>query len=213
MKKLSLAILVAAMLMLVTAPVQAYTLYFTSDHLTGGYGSVGPFGEVVMTEVGSNVNFVVKLYDQSLFVRTGAGDEMNFKFNGTDVTLDDIIVPTGLSKAYSGDADPPGPKGPDGLGDFDGDGGGSYFFGVYFTGQATGGGAGLPGPITFTVNDATIADLTVPNELNQIFVADVISGINGKTGLIDVSAVPIPAAAWLLGSGLLGLVAIRRRKK
>ena len=27
------------------------------------------------------------------------------------------------------------------------------------------------------------------------------------------SAVPIPAAAWLLGSGLLGLVAIRRRMK
>jgi hypothetical protein len=29
----------------------------------------------------------------------------------------------------------------------------------------------------------------------------------------NVNQVPIPAAAWLLGSGLLGLVAIRRKKK
>lgn len=30
--------------------------------------------------------------------------------------------------------------------------------------------------------------------------------------LTDVNAVPIPAAAWMLGSGLLGLFIIRRRK-
>jgi hypothetical protein len=29
----------------------------------------------------------------------------------------------------------------------------------------------------------------------------------------QVSAVPVPAAAWLLGSGLLGLLPIARRKK
>lgn len=28
----------------------------------------------------------------------------------------------------------------------------------------------------------------------------------------DINAVPIPAAAWFLGSGLIGLIAIRRRK-
>ena len=30
---------------------------------------------------------------------------------------------------------------------------------------------------------------------------------------IDAKPVPVPAAAWLLGSGLLGLIGIRRRKK
>ena len=38
--------------------------------------------------------------------------------------------------------------------------------------------------------------------------AGVITSLNGE---ITGSAVPIPAALWLLGSGLLGLLGIRRR--
>ena len=33
-----------------------------------------------------------------------------------------------------------------------------------------------------------------------------------STGKLEVSAVPVPAAVWLFGSGLLGLVGIARRK-
>jgi len=41
-------------------------------------------------------------------------------------------------------------------------------------------------------------------------VTNSISGVNqGKT---SVSATPIPGAAWLLGSGILGLVALRRKQ-
>jgi len=32
-------------------------------------------------------------------------------------------------------------------------------------------------------------------------------------GAVDVSAVPVPAAAWLFGSGLIGLIGIARRKQ
>lgn len=37
--------------------------------------------------------------------------------------------------------------------------------------------------------------------------------IEKKFASLTVSAVPIPGAVWMLGSGLLGLVAIQRRKK
>ncbi|WP_155325819.1 VPLPA-CTERM sorting domain-containing protein [Desulfosarcina ovata] len=29
---------------------------------------------------------------------------------------------------------------------------------------------------------------------------------------VSVSAVPVPAAVWLLGSGLIGLISVKRRK-
>lgn len=36
---------------------------------------------------------------------------------------------------------------------------------------------------------------------------------SGGVLVVDVQAIPIPAAVWLFGSGLLGLVGIARRKK
>ena len=45
--------------------------------------------------------------------------------------------------------------------------------------------------------------------LNPAFVFGSVSWVSFQ----EVSAVPVPAAAWLFGSGLLGLVAVARRKK
>jgi hypothetical protein len=42
----------------------------------------------------------------------------------------------------------------------------------------------------------------------------VVTGVQNMDSIIDnISAVPVPAAVWLFGSGLLGLVGIARRKK
>jgi hypothetical protein len=76
MKKLYLAILFAPVLMLLTAPVQASTIdsityYFTSDHMTGGYGSSGPFGTVVLTQDGTAVDFVVTLQEEVVLTTVG----------------------------------------------------------------------------------------------------------------------------------------------
>ena len=40
-----------------------------------------------------------------------------------------------------------------------------------------------------------------------------LNGPNSYDGTFEVSSVPVPAAVWLFGSGLLGLIGVARRKK
>ena len=47
--------------------------------------------------------------------------------------------------------------------------------------------------------------------MHQILLPWVISNNTGLTAA-SVSAVPVPAAGWLFGTGLLGLVGARKRK-
>jgi PKD repeat protein len=47
----------------------------------------------------------------------------------------------------------------------------------------------------------------------QLAVEDDFGQIDFSTIEINVSAVPVPAAVWLFGSGLIGLIGIARRKK
>jgi hypothetical protein len=52
--------------------------------------------------------------------------------------------------------------------------------------------------------------------LSSAFVGDISGGdldFTKVNGTLTVNAVPIPAAVWLLGSGLVGLVGLRRRMK
>jgi hypothetical protein len=209
MKKALMIMCFATLLMVVAAPAQADPIVswsgdFTSDHCTGSCGS-SPFGTVLLTQDGSDVDFTVTLINGNRFMRSGAGDGMNFKFNATGIVLADISVPTSLTKA---------------TGNFGGDGGGMFNYGVYFTGQTNGGGQSLPGPIMFTVLNATIPDFISLNNAGHIFVADIIGGdINGNTGLVGVTGgtenftpVPEPSTLLLLGMGLAGIGFVSRKR-
>ena len=201
MKKLLVCFLcVMLVVFFVTTGAQAQlieeTFYLTSDHMTDGAG-IPPFGEVTLTENIGDVTFLVSLYDGSQFVRTGAGDGMNFLFNAADIVLGDIFG-GGLTAA----------EGPFSHG------GGTFQYGVYFTGQGTGGSDAMSGPIGFTVYNSTIDDFILDNGIGEIFVADILSGQTGFTGLVDASgsSVPEPATMLLLGSGILGLALFGRQR-
>ena len=63
-------------------------------------------------------------------------------------------------------------------------------------------------PGTYFVSFFGFADTLTPAQLRHCFHPKTQLGMYG----IDVSAVPVPAAAWLFGSGLIGLAVVARRK-
>jgi hypothetical protein len=203
MKRLLLTIAGIVMALGVSQAAQADTFFFTSCHVTGGCTGTS-FGSVTLTQNGSNVDVVVTLAAGEQFIDTGAGDEQYFKFN--DTSSGTTTVTENSSAIQFNVSDP--------LGSFCGDSGGCFAYGIGPQG-APSGNTPITGPLVFTINNTTIANLTTLNNLGQIFVADVIFTGTGNTGLVDVSTggtVPDGGStAMLLGSALLGLGALRRR--
>jgi hypothetical protein len=181
--------------LLVAAPAQALMFDLTSDHCTGGCGPAGTvFGDVTLAQNGTTVDVTVDLFDSFKFAKTGAADFQAFKFNATGVVLGDMTV----------NQNDPGQTLAPQTGAFNGDGTGNFGFGIACTTCGNGGSDAFSTDIIFHVASATIADLTVPNNLGNTFVADILSP-NGNTGPVDAT-VPVPAP--LIGHGLLVLLAV-----
>jgi hypothetical protein len=73
--------------------------------------------------------------------------------------------------------------------------------------------------LTFTVTNATVAQLETANANGNLFVADILCGASqtqcgGLTGPVDVSGPSVPDGGMtlmLLGGALVGLEGLRRR--
>jgi hypothetical protein len=189
----------------------AITFNLTSDHCsgTGGCGTA-PFGTVDVTQVGANVHIVVDLANGPPnavgWASTGAADFQLFKFNATGVAVGDIsVVQTFAGQTLQANT-----------GAFNGDGTGPFSFGISCA-TCGNGNLGITSNLDFTIANATIAEVTAPNNLQNIFVADVFSGQTGNTGPVDAHSVPGP----IVGAGLPGLAMMlgggglwwRRRQK
>jgi len=210
MKLIAVASAVAACAFVaVPSASHAVTFSLTSDHCSGGCGTP-PFGTVTVIQNGANVDFSVSLTDSNRFVLTGAADMQFFKFNGApslgSITVDQTAAGTHLI------AD---------TGAFNGDGTGNFNFGIACDTGICGNGAANALPLgtvlSFHVAGATVAALTGLNNLGNIFVVDLLSGTTGNTGPVDASApltpTPIPPAAMLFGSALMGLGFLTRRRR
>lgn len=85
---------------------------------------------------------------------------------------------------------------------------GSFFFGILFATSLTNAGGTVP-----VDSSAITGELVCGNAACSAIPAPIPGpGIRVITGG-SVSAVPLPAAAWLFGSGLVGLIGVARRKR
>jgi hypothetical protein len=211
MKLLKYIMLLPAIgLLLAASSARADLFQFTSDHTSDGAGTP-PFGTVLLTDNGAGgVDVTVTLKSGYQFVSTGSGAFMNFLFDDANISLADITNIQAAGEVMAAAGSNPGT--------FHADGTGTWMWGVFSTTQGQGGSDPFSGPITFTVNNTTLADMEVGHAVNgfgtELFVADIIAP-NGSTGPIDVNTPPVVpdsgATATLLGLGLAGLSGLRAR--
>jgi hypothetical protein len=106
-------------------------------------------------ENGANVDFTVHLNSPNFFVSTGAGSNQAFLFNATGVVLSDITV----------DAHTPALAATTGT--YSSGGAGTFSFGIACGTCGNGAGDRFNTDIVFHIANATIADVTAPNNLGN----------------------------------------------
>jgi hypothetical protein len=182
-KKAATTVILAAALFGASA-VNASTYYLENNNLS----QPGSLASVTLTNNGNDVDITVTAIAPSLQL---AGFGFNLLNNPISISCNS------LPQNYSCN-----------VGTFQYNGGGN------FTDQAD--------PANFSVdNRFSEFSFTLLNHNEDDFVANANGNLfathvyldDGSTGFAHGGTVPVPAALWLFGSGLLGLIGISRRKK
>jgi hypothetical protein len=190
------------------APASASTVY-DLDVISASNIGTGNQGTVTLTQNGADeVDVVVSLVPGVLLVNSG-GPHTPFVFDLASAVSSAIVTVTSTNNPSFVAASGSQQATPDG----------TFTNGIAYNGS-NGGGHGSPGPLDFSVTDAsgiTLSDF-IANGDGFFFAADVL-GTGGNTGTVGanvaLSTTPLPAALPLFagGLGLLGLFSRRRKQK
>jgi hypothetical protein len=193
---------------LACAPAAATVLIFdiTSDHCTGGCLD-GPGGTVTVTDNGTGtLDFSIQLFNGSQLIN--AGFDATFGFNLTGIAAVTYSGVDGTKYTIPGG----NPQPTDAL-----HMNGTGFFEFGLEGIGNGGSDPLGDTLTFTIAAAGLdfTDLS-KNAAGNFMALDILSGVTGNTGAVDVEnnprfEGPEPGSLLLLGIGIAALGFARRR--
>jgi hypothetical protein len=155
----------------------------TSPYVEDGFDLAFPIGISVFDSAQTNANTTGSAYIQ-LSNNSAAGPISLSDSGGANFDLTSVDVGSGFDPGF-------------GLSSFN------------ITGHISGGGTTVANVVNADVFSTLVLDWTNLTSVDFTFVTGQSAGIDN----IVVSSVPLPAAVWLFGAGLLGLIGIAKSKK